>query len=250
MPVNLRQHVNYFVKRSRFDLACAHSLRTNMLLTTKDLDSYGISATDGEIGQILDFYFDDATWVIRYLVVDTGTWLPGRKVLISPIAITKSCSEEKLLMLSITKELVKNSPDVDVDKPVSQQHEITHLNDPHLRSCNEVKSYLIQATDGEIGHVSDILIDQETWAIRYMVVDTSTWWLGHQVIIAPQWIQDVSWSSNTVTVGHTRQEIKDAPIFSSAAKMNRKDEENIYTYYRRTGYWGAGKRSAKDTKAV
>jgi hypothetical protein len=95
-----------------------------------------------------------------------------------------------------------------------------------------------------------MLIDEETWAIRYMIVDTSNWWLGHQVIIAPQWIKNVSWSDNTVTVDLTRQEIQDAPVFSSAAKMNRKAEMNIYTHYRRTGYWGAGKRSSKDTESA
>jgi hypothetical protein len=79
-----------------------------MLRTMNDLQDYAIRATDGTIGQVKDFYFDDETWVIRYLVVDTGSWLSSRKVLISPIAISLPNWAEKLLLVSITKDQVKN----------------------------------------------------------------------------------------------------------------------------------------------
>jgi len=98
-----------------------------MLSSMEDLEHYAIRATDGAIGQVKDFYFDDEAWVIRYLVVDTGTWLSSRKVLISPIAIGEPNWAEKILPVSITKEQVKNSPDIDTDKPVSRQHERRYL---------------------------------------------------------------------------------------------------------------------------
>jgi len=264
-----------------------------MLRSMKDLKDYAIGATDGTIGHVKDFYFDDEAWVIRYLVVDTGTWLSSRKVLISPIAIGQPDWAEKVLPVSITKEQVKNSPDIDTDKPVSRQHERRYLGyygypyywggggpwgdgiypntllpgyagmvstpravqpesveayaqaeaarqddgDPHLRSCKAVLSYHIQATDGDIGHVQGLLVDEKTWAIRYMVVDTSNWWLGHQVLIAPQWIQDVSWSDATVSVNLTRQAVKDAPPYDSAARLDRKREMDIHEHYGRRGYW-------------
>ena len=63
--------------------------------------------------------------------------------------------------------------------------------DTHLRSCNAVVGYHLHATDGDIGHVASYLIDEETWAIRYLVVDTSNWWMGHKVLIAPEWISGV-----------------------------------------------------------
>ena len=90
--------------------------------------------------------------------------------------------------------------------------------DPHLRSCKAVMSYHIQATDGDIGHVQGLLVDEETWAIRYMIVNTSNWWLGHQVLVAPQWIQDVSWHDSTVSVNLTRQAVKNAPPYDSTAR--------------------------------
>ena len=85
------------------------------------------SATDGDIGHVKDFYFDDEAWVVRYLIVETGNWLSSRKVLISPIAIGRSNWADKVLSVSITRDKVKNSPDIDTDKPVSRQHEMKYL---------------------------------------------------------------------------------------------------------------------------
>ncbi|MEP7244471.1 MAG: PRC-barrel domain-containing protein [Gammaproteobacteria bacterium] len=263
-----------------------------MLRTLTDLTDYAIRATDGDIGHVKDFYFDDETWAIRYLVVDTGGWLANRKVLISPIAIGTANWADKVLPVAITREQVRNSPDIDTDKPVSRQHEMMYLgyygypyywggaglwgmgpypgmlagagslrsdaefraarsaedrihsdaagskdNDHHLRSCKAVTGYHIVATDGDIGHVQSLLVDEESWAIRYLVVNTSNWWLGHEVLITPRWIKDVSWSSATVTVDLSRQAIKDAPPYNSATQMDRKLETDIHEHYGRPGYW-------------
>lgn len=94
-----------------------------MLRNLHDLQDFVIGAIDGDIGQVKDFYLDDQAWVIRYLVVETASWLSSRKVLISPIAIGHSDWQERILPVSITREQVKNSPDIDTDKPVSRQYE-------------------------------------------------------------------------------------------------------------------------------
>ena len=80
--------------------------------------------------------------------------------------------------------------------------------------------YLIQATDGDIGHVQSMLVDEETWAVRYMIVDTSNWWFGHQVLISPQWIGNVGWHEANVVVDLTQQAVKDAPPFDSTAALD------------------------------
>jgi hypothetical protein len=82
-----------------------------------------LEATDGEIGNIKSFYFDDHTWTIRYMVVETGGWLSGRTVLISTEAILKDSWEGQALPVNLTKEKVSSSPDVDTEKPVSRQQE-------------------------------------------------------------------------------------------------------------------------------
>jgi len=83
--------------------------------------------------------------------------------------------------------------------------------DPHLRSCSTVTGYHIKSQDGEIGHVQGWLVDEETWAIRYIVVDTSNWWLGHKVLVAPEWIREVSWADSIVSVNMTQQAIRERP---------------------------------------
>ena len=114
--------------------------------------------------------------------------------------------------------------------------------DPHLRSCKVVMTYNVEASDGDIGHVQGLLVDEETWAIRYMIVNTSNWWLGHKVLIAPQWIQDVRWSDATVSVDLTRQAVKDAPPYDPTAQLDRDQELGIHEHYGRPAYWADEKK--------
>jgi hypothetical protein len=109
--------------------------------------------------------------------------------------------------------------------------------DPHLRSAKAIINNQIEATDGGIGHVRDLLVDEETWAIRYLVVNTSAWWFGHQVLIAPQWIQDMSWLNTTVSVKLTQQAVKDSPGYDPAVPLSRDYEVILHRHHGRTGYW-------------
>jgi hypothetical protein len=178
---------------------------------------------------------------------------------------------------------VKNSPDIDTDKPVSRQHELRHLDyyshpkywegvglaggiypswltgfhnrgnavedprsqpdgvrradkanqHPHLRSCNAVLQYQVDASDGEIGHVEGMLVDEETWAVRYIVVNTGSWWFGHDVLIGPPWIQNVSWPDRTVRVDLVRQAVKLAPPYDSSVPLDPDTELRIFEHYGR-----------------
>ncbi len=95
-----------------------------MRRTVKSLTGFTIGATDGEIGKVTEFYFDDNSWTVRYLVVETGGWLSGRRVLIAPQAIIRTDLEEKVFHVALTKEQVESSPDIDTSKPVSRQEEL------------------------------------------------------------------------------------------------------------------------------
>ncbi len=98
-----------------------------MLRNTTHLKGLAIRATDGELGTVDQFYFDDETWAIRYLTVDTGDWLGGRRVLISPISVVRTDWRAKWLAVALTKEQVENSPDISTHQPVSRQHEAAYL---------------------------------------------------------------------------------------------------------------------------
>ena len=105
--------------------------------------------------------------------------------------------------------------------------------DCHLRSSNAVIGHHIEAKDGEIGHVKDLLVDDHTWAIRYLIVDTSNWWGGHHVLVAPRWIRDVSWSEAKVSVDLTRQAVQYAPEYDSTAQFDQQWERRVDEYYDR-----------------
>ncbi|MDF1762159.1 MAG: PRC-barrel domain-containing protein [Oleibacter sp.] len=263
-----------------------------MLRSMDDLKHFTLTATDGNVGNIKDFLFDDLTWVIRYLVVETGTWLFSRKVLISSVAIKETNWDDKILTLLISKDQVKNSPNIDTDKPVSRQHEMDYLDfygypfywegnnlwggsmtpyainpqytgympeqkttfkanhvyenlerlhhqkvDPNLRSCQAVIGYHIHAKDGQIGHITGILVEESNWAIRYFVVKAWHWYGGREVLISPEWITALRWVNDSVSVDLSRQKIKDAPVFDSSKELNRQHEESIYEHYELYGYW-------------
>ena len=88
-----------------------------MLRNVTHLKGFAIRATDGEIGTVEQFYFDDETWAIRYLVVNTGGWLPGRLVLVSPIALRQAEWQSERLDVALTKKQIEDSPRIDTHKP-------------------------------------------------------------------------------------------------------------------------------------
>ncbi|MCF8211571.1 MAG: PRC-barrel domain-containing protein [Rhodoferax sp.] len=254
-----------------------------MLRSMQELKEYKMGATDGEVGHVTDFFFDDASWVIRYLVVETGSWLMSRRVLISPYSVLPPDWLHRRLPVRINREQVKNSPDIDTEKPVSRQHEMNYADyygypyywggsgfwgdglyipmatpdgneataretaelvalqhakdDPHLRSCGAIIGFHIHASDGDIGHVQGMLVDEDTWALRYLVVDTSNWWGGHRVLIAPNWIDNISWVDSKVFLNLTQQAVKSSPAFDSTAELNRTLEMDLHQHYQRSAYW-------------
>jgi hypothetical protein len=245
-----------------------------MLYKAKSLKGYLLKSRDGEIGRIREFYFDDRFWTIRYLVADTGNWLPGRKVLISPHALGVVNSEAEDIGVDLTKKQIEDSPSLDSDKPVSRQFEQAYYGhygypiywnglctwgyypypgrapeqwrepskevkawDPDLRSTNGVSGHHIQGTDGEIGHVEDFFIDDQTWAIRYLIVDTHNWLPGRKVLLSPQWIDRISWGERKVFVNLLRENIKHSPEFKEESLLSRAYETGLYRHYNRPGYW-------------
>lgn len=104
-----------------------------MLRQAKDLNDYKLGARDGEIGKVKEFYFDDQSWAVRYLVADTGGWLSGRRVLISPYALDLASKDDKVIPVDLTRKQIENSPPLDADKPVSRQYEMQYYpNTLHL----------------------------------------------------------------------------------------------------------------------
>lgn len=215
-----------------------------------------LGATDGDIGHVLDFYFDDQNWVVRYVVVDTGTWLPGRKVLLSPHSLGSLDSVGRVLRVNLTRKRISGSPSVDTHKPVSRRYEEEYYRyygwpyywegnalwgmsgfpilelppskkvvdaaakepsgDAHLRSTKAVSGYRVQATDGTFGHVADFVMDDRSWAIGEIVVRTGHRLSGREVTIPVAKVDRISWDDSTVYTGMTQEMIEGSPALKLA----------------------------------
>jgi hypothetical protein len=242
-----------------------------MLRSLKEIMKYRIAAIDGEIGSAKDFYFDDHTWAIRYLVADTGHWLTGRQVLLSPVAIASSDWSARQLHVNLSKDQIEKSPGIEADRPVSRQMEYelgSHFGwpiywggpvtparpvpataasgvmetdrregDPSLHSVHDVRGYHIEASDGSIGHVDDFIATDEDWVIRYMIVDTRNWLPGRKVLVAPWMVQAILSQDRKVQVDLTQEQIKGSPKYDPATAVNREYEAMYYDYYGRPAYW-------------
>jgi sporulation protein YlmC with PRC-barrel domain len=109
----------------------------------------------------------------------------------------------------------------------------------HLRSAREVIGYHIKAKDGEtFGHVEDVLVDPDTWALRYLLVDTRNWWPGQAVIVGTEWANEIDWGSRTLSMDLDAERIKACPPFDPAAPVTRQYEQDLHRHYGRSGYWG------------
>jgi hypothetical protein len=204
-----------------------------LLQAATELEHYTLMAVDGEIGHVEDFYFDDITWAVRYLVVNTGEWLKNRRVLITPVAVGEVRDKDKMIYIELTREQVKNSPPLDMQKPISRSYEAKYYHyydwpaywevdplagmpierpyrddqpdhwqdaqnraqeDIHLHRGSEVKDYMVKACDCEFGYLEDFVLDTRYWLIRYLEIDTRDWGPEKHVFIKPSSIEQVSWA--------------------------------------------------------
>jgi sporulation protein YlmC with PRC-barrel domain len=94
-----------------------------MLRSLKDLERYTVSATDGDIGTVVNFLFDDRRWGVRYLVVETNGFFDGRRVLLSPMFFRVVDWSTQRFHVALTRQKVEDSPSIDLDNPVSREHE-------------------------------------------------------------------------------------------------------------------------------
>lgn len=241
-----------------------------MKRSINSLIGYSIGASNGELGKVKDFFFDDKTWTIRYLIVETGNWLKGRKVLISPEAVLMPDWENEIFPVNLTEDQVKNSPEIDTEKPVSRQQELELYQhypwtnywgdvtmgigmptpmyptmhsgedtrddkesegDPHLRSTKHVTGYSVNATDGEIGDIEDFLIDDINWKIDFVIVDTGKWFPGKKVIISPKWIKEIQWDTSTVIVNASVENVKNSPEYDPKNPLSEVYESELHNYY-------------------
>lgn len=164
------------------------------MTTIRELRCDDVAARDGIVGSVEDVYFDDERWAVRYLVVDTGG--PGRRLLVPPTAVEPGLSGKRKVRLGLTLEQVESTPVEEGDDPRP------------LCSGAELIGYGIEARDGAIGEVEDLVIDDDSWAIRDVVVDTLKWWPGGLVRVHPEYVERIDRDGRKVHLRLTREQVK------------------------------------------
>jgi uncharacterized protein YrrD len=251
-------------------------------LVASALKGYAIEASDGRLGTVSDFLFDDKTWKLRWLVVDVGRWLAGRTVLIHPSAIAQADTERRELGLALTKSQVEGSPETRQDEPVSRQIEDNlhsyygwdplwagnsyfgggamaspllspsmapplfgeaagigagvNEGNPHLRSIAAVTGCHVHASDGNIGHIEDFLVDSASWTVHYLIVDTRNWWPGKHVLISPYAVQDISYLEHEIRLTVSKEQVMGSPVWDPSAIIERAFQQRLHRHYAWPGY--------------
>jgi hypothetical protein len=222
-----------------------------MLRSIKQLYGNKLGALDGDIGHVKDFYFDDQNWAVRYVVADTGSWLTGRLVLISPYSLGRLAQAGKVLSVNLTRKQIEDSPSIESHKPVSRQYEEEYHNyygwpyywqgdalwgmsgvpmmalpskpsaaesaaqtnrpDAHLRSAKAVNGYHLRATDALLGHVCDFMMDDQSWAIGQLVIKTGNRFSGKEVQVPASKADRISYEDSTVFLAMTSEAVEQSP---------------------------------------
>jgi len=239
----------------------------SMLFNLKTLQDYTLRSLDRDIGKVKDFYFDDHDWSIRYLLLETDTWLTERQVLISPLACLSVNQAEQTMTVNLSHQQIEDSPTLGTDQPISQQFEKSYfayygwpsywdssrldLNpenrqaysqiprtwDPHLHSMKKMLGYQIQTKDDSLEQIEGFIIDLDAWRIRHLIVHTQNWRPGKKVLISPLWIKSVSSQQSKVFVKYLSETIRDAPEYKDISQLTQQAQIELYQYDQRQGYY-------------
>jgi len=242
-----------------------------MQRNVKNLIGFALGATDGEIGKVNEFYFDDETWTIRYLIVKTGNWLSGRKVLISPIALKEPDWENELLPLNLTKVQIENSPDIDTEKPVARQKELALYNhyswpydaqpgagfyggigmagmiDSRIPFEDAIAAQNIDnyAGDPHLRSTSEVIgyslhaTDGEIGEVEDFIIDDTTWRIRFLVVDTGNWFPgkkvliSPKWETSLVEVDIPIDRVKNSPEYDPTKPLQETYESTLYQHYGR-----------------
>jgi hypothetical protein len=226
-----------------------------------------IHATDGDLGHIEQFYFDDESWTVRYLIAKTGGWFSGARVLLPPAVVKAVDWTHHALVVSLSTAQVKDSPAIDTAKPVSRIQEeayLRHYNLPlywdptglggglmapglaradaardeaagvtpptRLRSSTEVTGYQLEASDGPVGKLTDFILTDDSWRISYLVVGLDG---GPEVVFPPEWVERINWGERRIHVAVEGNTIRLSPAYGAIMQLTPGYDAELERHYGR-----------------
>lgn len=210
-----------------------------MLRSANDLWGFSVGATDGEIGQVEEFLFDEH-WILRGIVLNIGGWFNPNKITISTTSINRVDWTTRSVETPLTRQEVKSSPQIasgrsgdSTEHIKSGRAKVSHDEGPAnlTRSTKALKGFAIAARDRDIGHVDDFIIDDERWMIGYVVVDTRNWLPGKKIIVPPSRMKKIDWRTGKIHAELSRRDIKKSPEYDDNLTIDHEYEERIKRHY-------------------
>ncbi len=249
------------------------------LRSISSLSDFVVFSGKTEIGTVDEFLFDDEVWAIRYVSVNAGDWLSGRKILLSPVVLEEPDWELPKLTLTLENSRLREIPSLESNAPVSRFHQIglyRHYGwlpywvegeyydkpphpskvisgqspeqekeaDPHLFGTKEMVEYRVEALNGDAGHVDDFIMDEDDWVIHYLVValedPVPEDESGKLVLISTEWIRKAVKEEGSIYADLDKERIRNSPAYDPAILINREYELELYDHYGRPRYWDQG----------
>lgn len=238
---------------------------------TRDISTLRLYGLNGDVGTIQDLYFDDHSWAVRYFIVNTGGWLSGRIVLITPFAVAEIDDATASMRIKLQKEQIAEAPPITMAGPISRQYEEDyykyyrwkpywqtdatgwsgptyypdasimildkpllpkHPDPPRLCSAGEIIGYSIHARDGEIGKVKDLFVDEEDWVVRYAEIETQKWSSGKNVLAQSRRVMQIDYQSRALTMSLSRHAIQSAPAYDPDELITPDYEIGLFQHYK------------------
>ncbi|QRR00830.1 PRC-barrel domain-containing protein [Dyadobacter sandarakinus] len=223
----------------------------------KSLTHYGLGAIDGEIGKICDVYVDGATWHICYWIVDTGTLLDQRKVMIAAHSVLGIECRNKTFETSLSRNQIKDSPVIDTNKAESNQQEIISdhfrnywflpikhgvlldkeanrgISNINLRSLEVLLSCKIYGTDSYLGRVIDYILDTKYWKIDYLIIEIGGLFRSQKVLIPIKLINTINWTVLVININMAKKEFGQLQCYDPQGRVNILSDGSFLDYHGR-----------------
>jgi len=213
------------------------------------------------VGHVADILIDNTSWTVRWLIVNTGSWLNQRTVGLPVWALSRPDPEAHDLAVTLTRSEIESSPEIDGDRRLSLEREVLmsehyasvrrsegepkqglvksrHKTDPltdeqprNLVSLNVLKNATVEASDGEIGHVESLIVDTETWKIKYLVVHTGNWWADKKVLILPDTVVGIDDIRGSIDLSVNCEKVRGSPDYWAEETVDGAFEEQFHIYY-------------------
>jgi hypothetical protein len=245
-----------------------------MYCCVRRVEDFAVRSSEGKIvGKVSDFLFDDLSWIIRYLVIDTSKTLGRQQVVVLTLSIAHIDWENRVIPVNLTTHNVKESPEIPAGTPIPRQIEqkiyqyygrtpywgagtslgaqaiadivnnqkgglvdklTKNVFDSHLRSIQALSMFKMASSTGEIGRIVDFLTESNIWFIRYLVIERSD---RSHVLFSPQWIQEVNWPDEMMVTELNRGLIEKMPSYEYGTPVSRTFEEELFRHFDKTPYW-------------